>query len=66
MKKPTLYFIRVQPAAVALQKVFEEVVKAFQLRHGLNDDGVAGPKTLEALNTDAETRLRLALQGLGK
>ncbi len=45
MKKPTLYFIRVQPAAAALQKVFEDVVKAFQRKYGLQVDGVAGPIT---------------------
>ena len=45
MKKPTLYFIRVQPAAVALQKVFEEVVKTFQRKYGLHVDGVAGSIT---------------------
>ncbi len=28
-----------------------EAVKAFQRRHGLNDDGVVGPKTRKALNT---------------
>ena len=33
------------------------IVKDFQLRHGLNDDGVAGPKTIEALNATAEDRL---------
>ena len=40
------------------------VVKDFQLRHGLNDDGVAGPKTLEALNASAEDRLWQVLVNL--
>jgi len=35
-----------------------DALKAFQLRHGLNDDGVLGPKTLAAVNTGAEDRLR--------
>jgi murein L,D-transpeptidase YcbB/YkuD len=36
----------------------QEAVKFFQLRHGLVDDGVVGPKTLEALNVSVEERLR--------
>ena len=35
-----------------------DALKAFQLRHGLNDDGVLGPKTLAAVNASAEDRLR--------
>lgn len=35
-----------------------DALKAFQLRHGLNDDGVLGPKTLASLNATAEDRLR--------
>ncbi|QMU59762.1 MAG: L,D-transpeptidase family protein [Boseongicola sp.] len=42
-------------------KVFnEKMVKAvaeFQQDHGLNTDGVVGPRTLAAINTQAETRL---------
>lgn len=32
-------------------------VKAFQSDHGLADDGVAGPRTMEAINMSAATRL---------
>ncbi|SMX22007.1 L,D-transpeptidase family protein [Boseongicola aestuarii] len=32
-------------------------VKAFQVDHGLNDDGVVGPRTMEEINTSAATRL---------
>jgi murein L,D-transpeptidase YcbB/YkuD len=35
-----------------------EAVKAFQRRHGLNDDGVVGRRTVEALNATASQRLR--------
>ncbi|QHQ35207.1 L,D-transpeptidase family protein [Algicella marina] len=41
-----------------------EAVKAFQLTHGLNDDGVAGPMTLEAINASAEDRLKQVLVNL--
>jgi murein L,D-transpeptidase YcbB/YkuD len=39
-------------------KQTQEAVRFFQLRHGLVDDGVVGPKTLEALNVSVEERLR--------
>jgi murein L,D-transpeptidase YcbB/YkuD len=36
----------------------EAAVKAFQARHGLADDGVAGPKTLDAMNVSRDDRIR--------
>jgi len=39
-------------------------LKAFQIRHGLNDDGVVGPKTLAALNTTAGDRLQQVMVNL--
>jgi len=48
----------------AYDEALVAVVKAFQLRHGLNDDGVAGPKTLEALNASVEDRLWQVLVNL--
>ena len=48
----------------AYDEALVAVVKDFQLRHGLNDDGVAGPKTLEALNASAEDRLWQVLVNL--
>ncbi|MHA3915344.1 L,D-transpeptidase family protein [Halovulum sp. GXIMD14793] len=41
-----------------------EAVKTFQLRHGLNDDGVVGPATLAAINADPEDRLKQVLVNL--
>jgi L,D-transpeptidase YcbB len=41
-----------------------DAVKAFQLRHGLNDDGVVGPKTLEAINTQPDQRLKQVIVNL--
>lgn len=35
-----------------------EAMRAFQSRHGLVDDGVLGPKTLEELNVPVEVRIR--------
>jgi murein L,D-transpeptidase YcbB/YkuD len=37
--------------------VLEQAVKTFQLRHGLDDDGVVGPSTLAALNVPVEQRI---------
>ncbi|MDB2439394.1 L,D-transpeptidase family protein [Hellea sp.] len=34
-----------------------DLVKTFQARHGLDDDGVIGPATLKALNESAESKL---------
>ncbi|NNU80549.1 L,D-transpeptidase family protein [Halovulum dunhuangense] len=42
----------------------ETALRAFQLRHGLNDDGVAGPATLAAVNASAEARLRQVVVNL--
>ena len=40
------------------------IVKLFQARHGLNADGVAGPATLAAVNTTAQTRLEQVIVNL--
>lgn len=37
--------------------ILEQAVIRFQLRHGLNPDGVIGPRTLAALNTLPEARI---------
>ncbi|MEM9812182.1 MAG: L,D-transpeptidase family protein [Pseudomonadota bacterium] len=42
----------------------EAAVKAFQLRKGLNDDGVVGPQTRAALNASPVDRLRQVLVNL--
>jgi len=36
----------------------EAALRGFQVRHGLESDGVLGPKTLAALNVSAESRLQ--------
>jgi murein L,D-transpeptidase YcbB/YkuD len=45
-----------EPAALDPSRV--EEVQAFQLRHGLEPDGVVGPATLRALNVPAADRVR--------
>jgi murein L,D-transpeptidase YcbB/YkuD len=39
-------------------QVTAEAMRKFQVRHGLVDDGVVGPKTLELLNVSVEERIR--------
>lgn len=41
-----------------------EAVKVFQIDHGLNADGVAGPGTMAAINTSAQYRLQQVIVGL--
>ena len=48
-------------------ETLEGAVKRFQYRHGLNEDGVIGTQTLQALNVSVEERiaqLRLSLERL--
>jgi murein L,D-transpeptidase YcbB/YkuD len=42
----------------------QRAVQAFQTDHGLTPDGIAGPATLRALNTDAAARLQSVIVGL--
>lgn len=53
-----------QDAPNVLDESTVAALKDFQIRHGLNDDGVVGPKTLAALNTTADERLRQVLVNL--
>jgi len=39
-------------------------VKRFQKRHGIADDGVLGPKTIQAMNVPVETRIQQILLNL--
>ena len=39
-------------------------VKRFQMRHGIPDDGVLGPKTIQAMNVPVESRIRQILLNL--
>jgi murein L,D-transpeptidase YcbB/YkuD len=47
-----------RPEGGAFDDALEDAVKRFQRRHGLEIDGVVGPKTLAALNITAKERLR--------
>lgn len=53
------------PASATMDKTLGDAVRRFQLRHGLESDGVVGPATLRALNVPVDRRvqqLRLALE----
>lgn len=47
--------------APEFDETLEDAIKAFQLRHGLNDDGVIGPMTLAAINASPDDRLKQVL-----
>ena len=44
-------------AALRFDDALEAAVKSFQHRHGLNEDGLVGSSTLEALNVPVERRI---------
>ncbi len=46
------------PAEPVYDDITHSAMKNFQLRHGLVDDGVVGPKSLLALNVPIEKRMR--------
>ena len=39
-------------------ETIEEAVRSYQKRHGLKQDGIVGPQTLEMLNTSLQKRIR--------
>lgn len=47
--------------AVSYDANIQKAVQQFQLSHGLNPDGVAGPSTIAQINTGPEERLRAVL-----
>ncbi len=47
-----------RPVGETYDEVTVAGVKAFQRRHGLTDDGVIGPTTLEQMNTPVEYRIK--------
>jgi murein L,D-transpeptidase YcbB/YkuD len=51
-------------AAADYDGVLQAAVQRFQLAHGIAPDGVAGPATLEAINTGPEARLPSVLVAL--
>ncbi len=44
----------------------EEAVKQFQLRHGLEDDGIIGPAFMKALNTPLEKRIEQMMVNMNR
>jgi murein L,D-transpeptidase YcbB/YkuD len=46
------------PTDLRYDPATHEALRRFQARHGLVDDGVVGPKTLEMLNVSVEERIR--------
>jgi murein L,D-transpeptidase YcbB/YkuD len=54
------------PLDGAYDAVLEQAVRHFQARHGLQTDGVVGPKTLTALNVPVRRRLETMLANLGR
>ena len=54
-----------EPAPLDVYDVaLEDSVRAFQRRHGLNDDGVAGRRTIDAMNVSIEDRIGQTLVAL--
>lgn len=54
-----------EPAPTDVYDVaLEDSVRAFQRRHGLNDDGVAGRRTIDAMNVSIEDRIGQTLVAL--
>jgi murein L,D-transpeptidase YcbB/YkuD len=47
-----------RPVGGVYDEVTVAAVKAFQRRHGLSEDGVIGPTTLEQMNTPVEFRIK--------
>lgn len=47
----------IAPDAAIYDEVLEAAVKAFQRRHGIDDDGKVGPRSLEELNIPVESRI---------
>ncbi|WP_411274517.1 L,D-transpeptidase family protein [Daejeonella sp.] len=44
----------------------EDAVKQFQMRHGLEDDGIIGPEFMKALNTSLEKRIEQMTANMGR
>ncbi len=51
-------------AADASESGLADAVKRFQLRHGIDPDGLAGPRTIEALNVSADDRANQILANM--
>ncbi len=51
-------------ATARYDATLQAAVQRFQLRHGIQPDGIAGPATIRALNTEPEARLRAVLVAL--
>jgi L,D-transpeptidase YcbB len=61
---PDRHGLHAARATATYDGAMQRAVQAFQIAHGLEPDGIAGPKTLAAVNVEPEERLRAIIVAL--